>query len=329
LSHRAWPATVVLTLLLAAPAAAGVELVSLKKIWDQAPHNAFSDLIRFRDRWHCAFREGEGHVGGEGKLRILVSRDGEQWESAALLAEPGVDLRDPKLSITPDGRLMILAGSRASPFPATAATGAPRGGFCQTATGSGALPGTRSGDTAFSYRGIGDGPRNGVLYRTGDGLTYEAIHELQVPGVSEVTLRFLPNAEMMALARREADNLHGWIGVSRPPYREWTWRSAGHRLGGPNFVRLPDGRLVAGSRSQLRRGRNHCAGTLGTAALRAAADLAQPRRLQLPRPDLAQEDSVDVLLLIARREGEHLPGQDPLPQRFSLTRSFLSTNLLV
>src|SRR5688572_32972262 len=81
------------------------EIVSLKKIWDAGEHNAFTDLARWRDKFWCTFREAEGHVGGDGKIRVLVSTDGEAWESAALLAESGVDLRDPKLCITPDDRL--------------------------------------------------------------------------------------------------------------------------------------------------------------------------------------------------------------------------------
>jgi len=248
-------------LLVSWPAAAEPKIVSLHKIWDQGPHNAFTDLIRFRRSWYCAFREGEGHVGGDGKLRVLASRDGEKWDSAALLAEPGVDLRDPKLSITPDGRLVVLAGGSVyegrtyrgrQPRVAFSSNGrdwsAPRRILSE---GDWLWRLTWQGKRGYgvSYRGTGQDPRSGVLYATGDGLTYERITELEVPGVSEVTLRFLPGDEMMALARRELDERHGWIGVSRPPYRDWKWRPIGHRLGGPNFIRLPDGRLLAGSRS--------------------------------------------------------------------------------
>src|SRR5262249_31352620 len=86
------------------------ELVSVAKIWDQGKHNAFTDLIRWKDKWHCVFREADAHVGGDGKLRVLESVDGAMWESIALVAEDGIDLRDPHLSIPPDGRLMIVAG---------------------------------------------------------------------------------------------------------------------------------------------------------------------------------------------------------------------------
>ena len=86
------------------------EIISVRKIWDRAPHSAFTDLIRFQNRWYCIFREAESHGGSIGKLRVLTSRDGGKWESAALLVEEGIDLRDPKLSIMPDGRLMMVAG---------------------------------------------------------------------------------------------------------------------------------------------------------------------------------------------------------------------------
>src|SRR5881628_122537 len=89
-----------------------VELVEpVRKIWDQAAHNAFTDLIRFEDRWLCVFREGAGHAAGPGKIRVLVSADGKAWQSTALREWPTIDLRDPHISRTPKGELMILGGA--------------------------------------------------------------------------------------------------------------------------------------------------------------------------------------------------------------------------
>jgi len=56
-----------------------------RRIWDKAPHNAFTDLLHHKDRWWCVFREGKGHVSPAGKLRVITSPDGVQWESAVLL----------------------------------------------------------------------------------------------------------------------------------------------------------------------------------------------------------------------------------------------------
>jgi hypothetical protein len=91
--------------------APALELVAHRKIWDAAPHNAFTDLRRFRDGWLCVFREGSAHEpGSNGVIRVLWSPDGDRWESAARVSAPGIDLRDPKLSEMPDGRLMLLMG---------------------------------------------------------------------------------------------------------------------------------------------------------------------------------------------------------------------------
>ena len=85
------------------------KLLEVRKIWDAAPHNAFTDLEYYKGQWFCAFREGSGHAqkGDYGKVRILHSKDGEAWESAGLLESEGLDLRDAKLSITPGGELLL------------------------------------------------------------------------------------------------------------------------------------------------------------------------------------------------------------------------------
>ncbi len=84
-----------------------MELVEARRIWDQAPHNAFTDLARFQNRWFCAFREGKTHLSPDGALRVITSPDGGKWESAALITSPDSDLRDAKITVTPDGRLML------------------------------------------------------------------------------------------------------------------------------------------------------------------------------------------------------------------------------
>ena len=40
----------------------------------------------------------------------------------------------------------------------------------------------------------------------------------------------------------------GLVGLSRPDYREWTWRELNHRIGGPCLLRLPGGELIASAR---------------------------------------------------------------------------------
>ena len=38
------------------------------------------------------------------------------------------------------------------------------------------------------------------------------------------------------------------LGTAHPPYTEWSWRDLGVPIGGPQLIKLPDGRLVAGVR---------------------------------------------------------------------------------
>jgi hypothetical protein len=87
------------------------------------------------------------------------------------------------------------------------------------------------------------------LFVSTDGLDYKLITPLEVPGQpNETTVRFLPDGTMMALVRREGGDHCGWIGASLPPYTTWDWHATTERLGGPNFLRLPDGSLWAAGR---------------------------------------------------------------------------------
>jgi len=71
------------------------------KIWDQAEHNAFTDIINSKESIIAHFARRR-HVPGPVELMArsdIVSKDGEKWKSAALLEKYDFDLRDSKLSI--------------------------------------------------------------------------------------------------------------------------------------------------------------------------------------------------------------------------------------
>src|SRR6185295_14339586 len=105
----------------AQPTASHAELVEARKIWDAAPHNAFTDLVRAHGKWFCTFREGQAHVSTEASIRIISSVDGGKWAPAAVIHKAGYDLRDPKITTAPDGRLMLVGGAtvREGTKPAT------------------------------------------------------------------------------------------------------------------------------------------------------------------------------------------------------------------
>ena len=215
--------------------------------------------------------------GGSGKVRIIVSDDGEKWTSAALLAEEGIDLRDAKLSVMPDGRLMCMMGgaiwSRDGKNiwdgKSGALTRSPRVAFSEDGKNWTSPKKVLAEDhwlwrvtwkdgRGWSMSKLGEGwnPRRLMLYTTTDGLDWQWVTEPILPddawNGSETTLRFLPDDTMVALTRPE------WIGTSRPPYYEWKWtrirpkpdnpRYRTGMIGGPNFVCLPDGSLWASAR---------------------------------------------------------------------------------
>jgi hypothetical protein len=275
-----WALCLVVSALTTASRAAGPEIVSVVKIWDAGKHNAFTDLTRWRGKWYCTFREADAHVGGDGQLRVLESADGSKWESAALIGETRIDLRDPKLSITPDDRLMIVAGGSVYEgktllgrqprvmFSKDGRTWTPpqrvlsEGEWLWRVTWHGgkaygisynAAERTSDAAKAASDTGkvnVGREEWKLRLVASSDGVKYDTITHLDVPGhPNETTLRFLPDGEMVAFVRREGGNTFGWIGRSAAPYTEWKWKETEHRLGGPNFIRLPDGALWASSRT--------------------------------------------------------------------------------
>ncbi len=239
-------------------AAEPAKLVDVRKIWDRAPHNAFTDLIRFHDRWYCVFREGAGHVSPDGALRVITSADGQAWDSAALVTSPDSDLRDAKISVTPDGQLM-LAGAGAL-HDKSQHTHQSLAWFSNDGrTWSKAYP---VGDPDFwlwrvtwhegrAYGvGYGCGDKRSIrLYSSNDGKTFDTLVKslIDIGYPNETSLVFEQDT-CYCLLRRDGKLNTGLLGVSQPPYTEWKWKDLGVRIGGPHMIRLPDGRFVAAVR---------------------------------------------------------------------------------
>src|SRR6056297_2549468 len=240
------------------PAADEAKILEVQKIWDQAPHNAFTDLVRFQDRWFCVFREGQGHVSPDGALRVITSRDGQQWESAALLTASDADLRDAKITITPSGQLM-LSGAGAlhdrsqhshqslvwfsdDGFKWSAATeiGDPNFWLWRTTWHAG---------RAYSM-GYECGPEKSLrLYQSDDGKQFETVVEtLLGEGYPNETAMVFSDNTAYCLLRRDGSPANGLLGVAQPPFSDWQWHDVGVKIGGPQMIQLADGRFLAAVR---------------------------------------------------------------------------------
>jgi hypothetical protein len=235
------------------------ELVSVRKISDQAKHSAFTDLIYFKDRWICTFREGAGHVSPDGSIAVLESADCEKWTRAAHLTSDKGDLRDPKISIMPDGRLLLTA---AMAIPMADKKKEHRTYVWLSEDGRKWSEAKEVGDVnVWLWRiawhkskayGVGyatAGEDFARLYQSDDGTSFKTVVPSLFAGggdPSEAALVFLEDDTMLCLLRRDqkgADS--GVLGESRPPYTQWTWKDLGTKIGGPAMIRLPDKRLLS------------------------------------------------------------------------------------
>ena len=236
-------------------------LLQADRISGDAPHSAFTDLARYRGRWFAAFREGESHVSDDGAARIVVSDDGRKWRPSARIASQLGDVRDPKLSVTPEGRLMLLAAIAVQP-PGEVRH---RSFAWFSDDGEHWDSGREIGEPNFWLWRVSwhDGVGWGVGYETGAGEGRVRLYrsedgrdwEVWVPTLftegrpSEAQIAFAADGTAYCLLRRDGTPSSAMLGRASPPYRDWTWADLGVRLGGPALARLSDGRwIVAGRR---------------------------------------------------------------------------------
>jgi len=251
------------------------ELIGVTRISDRAPHSAFTDLLRANNAYYCVFRESSAHIPGlNGKIRVLQSSDGQDWESIALVAEAGIDLRDPKISLGPDGRLVLLMGGSVYPGDESLKNRKRTGAHSRVSFSkdgrewSTPQPVEGIGNDQWLWqmawhKGIGYGAvystakqtaagtkrRIFTVWKTTDGVKWEKLAEPNPPvDLSEAAIRFLPDDTMVVLLRGEEKDRHAWIGTSLAPYDKWQWKDAGHAAQGPDFIVLPDGRMFYAGR---------------------------------------------------------------------------------
>ena len=202
------------------------------------------------------------------EIRVLVSTDGKKWESFALLAKKNYDLRDSKLSVTPDGRLMVLMGG-SNYDGKDLVNRLTHVSFLNKIGKQFSEPEPVKIDkkiqsdydwlwrvTWFNETGYGvvyrkkDKTKSEVfLIKTKNGVEYTLVSALNIDNLpGESTVCFNPDGEMLILMRCDGGDKHGFIGTAYPPYTHWKWADLGIRLGGPNMI-LFNNTYIIGTRS--------------------------------------------------------------------------------
>lgn len=248
---------------------------SVEKIWDNGMHNAFTSIEKFKGEYYITFREGETHIfdkngNAEGKIRILHSKDGQKWEALPAIGKAGYDLRDPKFSTTPDGRLMVIIGG--SIYRDKVLVGSQPHVMFSSDGRNFTTPQPVNIDERYRterdwlwrvtwHNGVGYTVSYGrneqgqiplYLYSTTDGINYKHIKSFEIDNFpNEATIRFLNDGRMAIIVRREQGDKESVWAASEAPYTNWEWKKMGTFLGGPDFIVLDDEHIVAGGRTLL------------------------------------------------------------------------------
>ena len=262
--------------LTAAPATPAVKVENIRRAFHNGEHNAFTDLIRWRDKFWLTFRSSsEGHgVFSSGSVIVLSSRDARSWQQVHRFSVLERDTRDPHFLILGD-KLFVFTGTAhvgkegkrntdwnahygygtwttdgttwAAPYPLEGTYGhyiwraAAHGGkayLCARRWGA-HQPGTdRSNMQA-------------ALLESDDGLRWRFVSLIQETLGNETALMIEPDGRLIGVSRASSE--FSVLTHSRPPYRDWTRENLPGYIGGPLLARWGE-RLVVGGRRTTSQG---------------------------------------------------------------------------
>ena len=217
-----------------------IALEWLRRIYDKAPHSAFTDLTKFKGRYFVVFRTGSEHGSFDGEIRAMASEDLENWREVAVFSTPDDD-RDPHFAVF-RGRLFVYFARRPRSDPESRWT------MCaQSADGRKFTKPVRVfrefnrlwrpkivGDILYCASHECKGEWRSILLRSADGLEWEKVSTIhEGDKANETELLLLPDGSLLALVRREAPPKTALLCRSRPPSWEWERHDTGIVLQGP------------------------------------------------------------------------------------------------
>jgi hypothetical protein len=250
-----------------------VAVTNLRRVFDNGEHNAFTDLVRFRDRYYLTFRScPDGHmVHPTASIIILASDDLQSWRQVHRFAVRHRDTRDPHFLVFQD-RLFVYTGTWYS-----GATTLPRDQYdlnkhlgyaawsddgvswnspvmlegtfghyiwrAATFGGKAYLCGRRKHQ--FDIRPRGEGPNvESAMLESDDGLVWKTRALFQTERGDETAFQFNRDGSILAVGRRGGDKAQ--LLRSQPPYDQWDRLDLDRYLGGPLLTRWADRWVVGG-----------------------------------------------------------------------------------
>lgn len=236
-----------------------------RRISSAFAHSGFTDLIMFKGRLICCYRQGDSHVSRDGRVEICTLEPPLNMRIYSRLTYPGADLRDPKLCIMPDGKIVCVAYARFtingdSTHHTVMVSWFSDNGLSWSAAHTFGpaywwlwrlrwhkdeafgLAYNRGHDRVDLYKGH---PRKQVECLKAHVLSLQK-HGLGYPNESD--LYFEPGGKLWALVRRDADSFSAQLGCAYPPYTRWQWHDLKEYIGGPVMQPLCEDWMLVGGR---------------------------------------------------------------------------------
>jgi hypothetical protein len=258
-----------------------VRVVSVRRVFHNGEHNAFTDLVRFKDRFYLTFRScPDGHsVHSSASIIILASDDAQDWQPVHRFHVEKRDTRDPHFLVF-QGKLFVYTGTwysgATSPAPedydlnkhlgyaAWSEDGSTwhspimlEGTFghyvwrAATFGGKAYLCGRRKIGFAIGPRGEGREVES-LMLESDDGLIWRKRAVFQEIAGDETAFLFESDGSILAIGRRGGDTAQ--LLRSRPPYTHWDRKDLDRYIGGPLVVKWGDRYVVGGRHSTKDRG---------------------------------------------------------------------------
>lgn len=258
-----------------------VKVESIRRVFHNGEHNAFTDLVRFKGKLYLTFRScPDGHmVHPTASVIVLTSEDGKEWEQVHRFSVPERDTRDPHFLVFKD-RLFVYSGtwySGKTTIPVKDYDLNKHLGFAawsedgETWHSPILLDGTfghyiwraaaHDGKAYLCGRrkiGFADGPRGegheveSLMLESDDGLIWRKKAVFQEVAGDETAFLIEPDGSVVAIGRRGGGPAQ--LLRSKPPYTDWDRKDLDRYVGGPLIVKWGDRYIVAGRHSTKNRG---------------------------------------------------------------------------
>lgn len=253
-----------------------VRVVSIRRVFHNGEHNAFTDLVRFKGKFYLTFRSCPGGhmVHPTASVIILASDDAREWRQVHRFSVKDRDTRDPHFLVFRD-KLFVYTGTWYSGpttlpikeydlnkhlgYAAWSDDGVKwhspillEGTFGHyiwraAAYGDKAyLCGRRKLGFEMGARGEGRQVES-LMLESDDGLIWRKRAVFQEIAGDETAFLFEPDGKVLAIGRR--GRAPAQLLQSSPPYTKWDRKDLDRYIGGPLVTKWGDRYLVGGRKT--------------------------------------------------------------------------------